>query len=58
MRPQFGPLASTLLGIAMLGVFALLWGGWRIWRCGDRRKAVLMFCVAVMVAANVAIWSF
>ena len=47
---------ATLMAVAVLGVFALVWGAWRIWRGGDRRKAVLMLVVALVLMANLLIW--
>ena len=47
---------AWLLTIAMLGVFVLAWGAWRIWRAGDRRKGVLMAAVTVILLANILIW--
>ena len=58
MAEQAGPLASTLLALAMLAVAALLWGGWRAFRRGgDRRKAALMLACAVVIFGNVLIWT-
>jgi hypothetical protein len=45
-----------LLSLAVLGVFVLLWGAWRIWRGGDRKKASLMLVVALVLVANLLIW--
>lgn len=49
--------ASTLLGIAMLGVFALLIGAVVLWRRGERQKPVLMTLAALVTLANVLIWT-
>jgi hypothetical protein len=48
---------ATLMAVAVLGVFALAWGAWRIWRGGDRKKASLMLVVAVVLVANLLIWT-
>ena len=42
-------------GSTVLGVFALVWGSWRIWRGGDRRKALLMLVVALVLVGNILI---
>lgn len=57
MEMQLSPAASTLLALAVAGVFALIWGGITILRRGDRRKGVLMLIAAVVLAGNVAIWT-
>jgi hypothetical protein len=57
MEMQLGPAASTLLALAVAGVFALVWGGVMILRRGDRRKGVLMLIAAAVLAGNVAIWT-
>lgn len=49
--------ASTLLGIAMLGVFALVIGAVVLWRRGERQKPVLMALAALVTFANVLIWT-
>ncbi|WP_033922060.1 membrane protein [Sphingomonas sp. 37zxx] len=50
-------LATTLLTIAMIGAFALVFGGIAIIRRGDRQKGVLMIGVAIVVVGNVLIWT-
>lgn len=55
--PAPTPTASTLLGIAMLGVFALLIGAIVLWRRGERQKPVLMTLAALVTLANVLIWT-
>ncbi|WP_158011637.1 hypothetical protein [Sphingomonas turrisvirgatae] len=57
MPMQLSPAASTLLALAVAGMFALIWGGVVILRRGDRRKGVLMLIAAVVLAGNVAIWT-
>jgi hypothetical protein len=57
MAGSIGPLASALLGIAMLAVFALLWGGAVTLRRGDRRRGVLMLVCAAVVLGNILIWT-
>ena len=47
-------MSSLLSGIAMLAVFALLWGSAVLWR-RDRRKAILMGVCALVILGNVLI---
>ncbi len=47
--------SSLPLGIAMLAAFALLFGGLRLLRGGERRKGVLMLVAAIVLIGNVAI---
>lgn len=54
---ELTPLASTLLAIAMLGVFALVIGAVALFRRGERQKPVLMLACAGVVLANVLIWT-
>lgn len=54
---QPGILTSTWLSLAMLATPLLLWGAWRMYRKGDRRKAVLMVICALVLLGNVAIWT-
>jgi hypothetical protein len=47
---------SLLLSLAMLGVFALVFGAIAIWRKGDNRKqSVLMVIAAMVLLGNVLI---
>ena len=47
---------SLLLSLAMLGVFALVFGAIVIWRKGDNRKqSVLMVIAAMVLLGNVLI---
>lgn len=55
--PAPSATASTLLGLAMLGVFALLIGAAILWRRGERQKPVLMALAALVTLANVLIWT-
>jgi hypothetical protein len=50
-------LASLLLSIAALSVFALVWGGVVTWRKGDRQKGVLMMLCALVLLVNLLIWT-
>ena len=50
-------MGDTLLSIAMLGGFALLGGAFMVFRHGDRRRALLMVVAALVLFANVAIWT-
>lgn len=53
-NPSLNPL---MLSIAVLAVFALVWGGIRIFRSGDRQKGVLMLVAALVLLGNVLIWT-
>lgn len=51
-------MTSAILSIAMLGGFTLLWGAWKLWqRGGASRKVWLMVAAALVLFANVAIWT-
>ena len=53
-------MLETGLSLLVLAVVALLGGAVYLWRRGDagsRRKAGLMLLLAVIMAANVAIWT-
>jgi hypothetical protein len=52
--PALNPL---LLSIAVIAMFALVWGGIRTWRGGDRTKGVLMVVAAAVLLGNLLIWS-
>jgi len=54
MDPGLNPL---LLSIAVVAMFALIWGGVRTWRGGDRQKGVLMAICALVLLGNLLIWS-
>jgi hypothetical protein len=43
--------------IAMLAVFALVWGGVHLLRGRDRTKGTLMLVCAAVILANVVIWT-
>ena len=50
-------MQETALSLAMLMVFALPLGALVLWRKGGSRKQIaLMLVLAVVLAANVAIW--
>lgn len=57
LSAQAGPLTSVVLSVAMIAAIALIWGGYRTLKGGDRRKAVLMFVCAAVALANVVIWT-
>lgn len=51
-------MTNAFLSIGMLAGFALLWGAWRLWRRdGLAQKAWLMVAAALVIFANVAIWT-
>ena len=52
--PGINPWIAT---IAMLAVFALVWGGIGVLRKGDRQKGWLMFAAAAVLLGNVLIWT-
>lgn len=47
---------GLFLGVAMLAVFALLSGGVVLWK-RDRQRAWLMIACALVILANVLIWT-
>jgi hypothetical protein len=49
-------IAKAAPAIAMLAVFGLLWGGVLVWK-RDRQRAVLMLVCALVILANVLIWT-
>lgn len=50
--------ANIMLSIAMFAVFALVAGGVYLWRKkGDTQRGVLMIVAALVILANVAIWT-
>jgi len=49
---------SAFLGIAMLAVFALVWGGvFLLQRGEDRKRGWLMLAAALVLFGNVLIWT-
>ncbi|NIJ20478.1 hypothetical protein FHS95_002170 [Sphingomonas naasensis] len=52
--PALNPL---MLSIAVIAMFALVWGAVRTWRGGDRFKGVLMLIAALVLLGNLLIWS-
>ena len=53
-----GASFDLFLGIAMIAVFALMWGGATLVRRGeDRRRGILMLVAAAVLLANVLIWT-
>lgn len=51
------PASPVFPSIAMLGAFACVAGGIAMIRRGERRKGGLMLVMAVVLVANVAIWT-
>ncbi len=45
------------MGIAMLAVLAIAWGGVAVLRRGDRQRGVLMLVCALVILAKVLIWA-
>ena len=55
---QPSPLATLMLGVAVLAVGALTSGGYvAIARRGERQKGVLMLICAAVILGNVLIWT-
>lgn len=52
--PALNPL---MLSIAVVAMFALVWGSVRTWRSGDRTKGALMLIAALVLLGNLLIWS-
>lgn len=51
-------MTGAILSIAMIAAFALLWGAWKLWkREGIGQKVWLMVAAALIIFANVAIWT-
>ena len=51
-------LVSALLSIAVLAAFALVAGGlWLVLRRGERKQGGLMILAALVLFANVLIWT-
>jgi hypothetical protein len=51
-------VTNAFLSIGMIAGFALLWGAWRLWRRdGLGQKVWLMVAAALVIFANVAIWT-
>lgn len=51
-------MGNVVLSIAMLAGFALLFGAWRLHkRGGSRQQMWLMVAAALIMFANVAIWT-
>ncbi len=58
MNGFYGAIAGAAPGIAMLAAFACAIGGGVLLAKGrDRRKGVLMIVMALVLIANVAIWT-
>ena len=51
-------MVNIILSVGMLAGFALIWGAWRMWRRdGLGQKVWLMIAAALVIFANVAIWT-
>ena len=50
-------IGSIALSLGMLAVFALAFGGVVLFRRGERQKGLLMIAAAVVILANVLIWT-
>ena len=51
-------MAATVLSLMVLTALALVGGAWWLWRTKRAgRQALLMLVLAVVMAANVALWA-
>ena len=51
-------MTGAVLSIAMIVGFLLLWGAWRVHKRGGPRQQIwLMVAAAIIMFANVAIWT-
>ena len=50
-------MLDVALSMAVLAVILLMIGAGALWRRGVRKQAILMIVLAVILGANVAIWS-
>ncbi len=51
-------MTGFILSLAMIAGFGLFWGAWRLHkRGGSRQKMWLMIAAALVMFANVAIWT-
>ncbi|MEO8619368.1 MAG: hypothetical protein ABI412_08390 [Sphingomicrobium sp.] len=51
-------VANAALALAMLAAFLLIFGGYVAWRRkDDRKRGILMVAAAIVLIANVAIWT-
>lgn len=50
-------MLDVALSMAVLAVILLMIGSGALWRRGVRKQAILMIVLAVILGANVAIWS-
>ena len=53
MDPELNPL---MLSIAVVAMFALVWGGVRLLKA-DRTKGVLMIVCALVILGNLLVWT-
>jgi hypothetical protein len=51
-------LPATLLSLAVIAIFILLWGGVRLMRQGNRQKGLLMLAAAIVLFGNVLVWAW
>ena len=58
MADNLGAIANAGPAVAMLAVFALVWGGiYLLAKRRDRQKALLMLACAAVLFTNVLIWT-
>ena len=52
-----GTMMDWVLSLVVLSAVALLAGAFVLWRRGNRRQATLMIVLAIVMFANVALWT-
>ena len=58
MSRRCSHIRAILVAVAMLGVFALSIGGVVMWmKKGERQRGLLMLAAALVLLANVLIWT-
>jgi hypothetical protein len=62
MRPELSAAANLTLSLLLIAAIVLVWGGVTMIRKGDRdggnrTKGLLMIVCAVVLVANVLIWT-
>lgn len=50
-------LYPAMMGISVLAVLALVWGGVAVFRKGDRLRGGLMLVCALVILGNVLVWA-
>ena len=50
-------MSDIVLSVLVLGALAMCGGAWLAWKRQDRKRAILMLVLAVVMAGNVWIWT-